>query len=540
MKKMSDNHSEEELLAQLQLALVPTSTSVPTFNFQDVYWEFLDRALHSTLPMGGMRVSTPHRPFVCCCGIVGGCGARNRTGRRQPRLIEFQPRFSTSSPFKERENPKSQCLMCFDDLASNIKTLGLETQLPSGITCPRNHQICRTCLDNLIIERCNTVLHTPSTPSQIDCPSCQAARSLRLFDLLNQRHSSTNAVSSYTEEQLKHACGGASKAALELLESVAQADKELAALPESEQITNGNSDCYLCPKCKFGPVAHQACSDLLAHHGSQGVSNKCPKCGFLGSHISEWIQIAEPRAPALTPYRPRAGRLGDDFMWEELVRLRNRDAHDWQPRVNGYQRAPERVVLIPSVWPAPEMDRFMQLEFDAPFQLHVDPSYPSYWDAPMRRLMQAAWQAAEEAGASRLAITDGSQKCVEEEQSHAGSWGRVNQDAWQVSLVQESHRCLRVTCSDNLHSISQWLSRDCIETALCPVPRQNFQRRTQKCLTPLAWETQLFIRLFEKALLASVDSINTRMAIKNGSETDGMEWQMEMRREKQLACPRVL
>ncbi len=189
--------------------------------------------------------------------------------------------------------------MCFDVLASDASSPDVQTHLPRGIACPRSHLICRSCLDNLIVERCNTVLHTPSTPSQINCPACLAERALGGLglDRFSQHRSSTIVTRvhpSFTDDQLKRACGGASERALQLLGSVGDADEKLAALPESEQITHGNSDCYLCPKCKFGPVAHLACDDLSAHHGCQGVSNRCPKCGFLGRHISEWIRIAEP------------------------------------------------------------------------------------------------------------------------------------------------------------------------------------------------------------------------------------------------------
>jgi hypothetical protein len=507
---MSDNHSEEELFAQLQLALAPASTSLPTFNIRDAYWEFLDRTLHFTMP-----VVFSHRS-----------GHRNGTVR-QPPLIpnEHFPRPPSNSPLKLRGNTNSLCVMCFDDLASNDKTLDLETQLPTAIACPRNHLICRGCLDHLIVERCNTVLYTPSTPSRIDCPACLGARALSRFGV-DHIVSSTTVVASYTQQQLKHACGGASETALQLLESVAQADEKLAAMSESEQITNGNTDCYLCPKCKFGPVAHQACSDLVSHHGSQGVSNKCPKCGFLGSSISDWIQIAQPRAPALTTQRHRHRRrhLGDfggvtiTSMWpvEEI----------WRPRVNGFQFAPQFREF--------ETERTQRsavnIHIEAPFQTHLD---PSYWDAPIRRLMQAALRAAQAADAtslavapasafSTLAISDGS------EQTHAGSSRGTNQDARQLSLVlQESHRCPRVTNVDNVHTISHRRVRDCEEAALLPLA--IFQRRTQKCQTPSEWEVQLFMRLFEKAMAARIHFVSTRMAIGNGVETAGMERQWDMR-----------
>jgi hypothetical protein len=126
------------------------------------------------------------------------------------------------------------------------------------------------------------------------------------FDRFSQRRSSTIVTPSFTDDQLKRACGGASERALQLLGSVADADEKLAALPEIKQITHGNTDCYLCPKCKFGPIAHLACDDLRAHHGCQGVSNMPQvRQGFLSRHISEWIRIAEQGASTLQ--NPRLG-----------------------------------------------------------------------------------------------------------------------------------------------------------------------------------------------------------------------------------------
>ena len=513
---MSNYHSEEELFgAQLQLALVPVSTSVANFNARDAYWEFLDRALHSGLP--DMPISMPITPLT---EIRPDDFApfrqeyRTTHGRfeyfvptvfsrpfRQPLYIE------SDESFKPRENLSNRCSMCFDDLASDALSPDVQTQLPRGIACPRSHLICRGCLDNLIVERCTTVLHTPSTPSQIDCPACLAHRALGGFGLDRFSHRRSSVAPSFTDDQLKHACGGASKAALELLESVAQADEKLAALPESEQITHGNTDCYLCPKCKFGPVAHIACGDLSVHHGTQGVSNRCPKCRFLGTSISEWIRIAQPisSAPTLWPTAPRAD---DEFFGRRMPRN--------VPFFNGYQEPVRPAFVVPT--------RLL----DLPFYLHV---HPSYWDAPMLRLMRSSWQVAEATAASRLAITDGSEQCEVEGQSRAGSWSRANKDVLHLSLAEDSCRCLRVACAANVQTVSQWTRRDHQEASLHPLPQM-----TPKYLASLDWEARLFIRLFEKALAASVVFINASVAFKSGPEADGMKCQLEMRRDTQLAC----
>jgi hypothetical protein len=214
----------------------------------------------------------------------------------------------------------------------------------------------------------------------------------------------------------------------------------------------------------------------------------------------------------------------------------------WRHRVNGFRFAPQ---FETATTRRPAVD----IHIEAPFQIHLD---PSYWDAPIRRLMQAALRAAQAADAtplavapaasafSTLAISDGS------EQAHAGSSRRTNQDTRQLSLVlQESRRCLRVTNVDHVHTISHRRVRDCEEAALLPLA--IFQRRTQKYRTVSEWEVQLFMRLFEKVMAAPIHFVSTRihfvstrihfvstrMAI--GAETEGMQRQWDMRHGKQIA-----
>lgn len=50
----------------------------------------------------------------------------------------------------------------------------------------------------------------------------------------------------------------------------------------------------MCPSCKYGPVLHEYCSNLLTHHGekkggSAQVSNACPRCKWLGTNWGEWL-----------------------------------------------------------------------------------------------------------------------------------------------------------------------------------------------------------------------------------------------------------
>jgi hypothetical protein len=203
-------------------------------------------------------------------------------------------------------------------------------------------------------------------------------------------------VETYSDHQLRHACGGASQQALDLLASVAEADQNLAALSEDEQITNGNTDCYLCPKCKFGPVAHQACADLRAHHAHGGVSNKCPKCGFLGSSISEWIQISAPR-PSAIDHRFAFHEFGfphlDVHHLGRLVALRNILAHGRNHWAHASHWEHERFFEREDHSYNPRLET-IELLNDFGMEVRHPSLEASYWDEALRRLTQTAMLAA--------------------------------------------------------------------------------------------------------------------------------------------------
>jgi hypothetical protein len=490
---MSNHHPEENFFAQLQLALTPVaagSNPVPTFRFQDAYWEFLDRALHFIMP----------ETYTCRCTTCSGWSHHYQRGRRartqrdhdEPPFSRLRNGVTASAPFAAPYKQNSQCVMCFDVLAPlrletkfiehfvSTQALGSDARLfpcgsdscdtetlPRGITCPRGHVICRGCLDSLIVERCSSVLHTPSTPSTICCPTCQATNSLGRF--VFERSRQDGGVWSYTEEQLKRACGGASQHALQLLESVAEADEKLAALPESEQITNGNTDCYLCPKCKFGPVAHLACDDLSAHHGLQGVSNKCPECGFLAHHISEWIRIAEPRLPALSipplPVHDRHDPIihslwptdDDSDLMSALMRLRNVRSHNTANQWGRMRWRMPEIIHFPPV----SLDFFFPPREVAPLPfLH---GCASYWDHAMRRLLRTALLVTAPAPAPSTSAIN------EAKEIHRLS--TTGEGGMQLSLVQARHSCcLRVASIEHHHVTNQWNASDCKVSLLLLLP----------------------------------------------------------------------
>ena len=52
---------------------------------------------------------------------------------------------------------------------------------------------------------------------------------------------------------------------------------------------DGTYRAFACPRCRYGPLLHSRCSDLLEHHDRQ-ARNACPRCGHLAADVSELIQ----------------------------------------------------------------------------------------------------------------------------------------------------------------------------------------------------------------------------------------------------------
>merc|ERR1711971_106538 len=69
---------------------------------------------------------------------------------------------------------------------------------------------------------------------------------------------------------------------------------------------------FMCPRCKYGPVDHFACSDLLAHHGDWDhgteINNSCPKCSWFSQNLHDW----EPWDGEVSEDDFR-GEIGKDF-----------------------------------------------------------------------------------------------------------------------------------------------------------------------------------------------------------------------------------
>eukprot|EP00439_Symbiodinium_sp_Y106_P075463 s923_g14.t6 len=69
---------------------------------------------------------------------------------------------------------------------------------------------------------------------------------------------------------------------------------QVLSLEDLNEVAAAMEDPRQCGRCGFGPVDHRGCSDLSAHHGEvsipggAAISNRCPRCGWFVSVLSEW------------------------------------------------------------------------------------------------------------------------------------------------------------------------------------------------------------------------------------------------------------
>jgi hypothetical protein len=173
------------------------------------------------------------------------------------RMLQNFDKPITPRPREAQPPRQMNCMICQDN--------GMSSE---GVVCPKGgHFLHRACLDQLITSRCNDYLsHGSCKPSSVACP-----------------HNSFKCCV-YTSHQLRGEAGGASASCIALLDRVQAAEEALSKLTSAQQLRLANQDAYMCPQCKFGPVAHYACPDVSF------PGNKCPQCSFHTSNISGWAK----------------------------------------------------------------------------------------------------------------------------------------------------------------------------------------------------------------------------------------------------------
>jgi len=110
---------------------------------------------------------------------------------------------------------------------------------------------------------------------------------------------------------------------------------------------DGTFGGYMCPECRFGPIDHQHCEDLRAHHQQQSggaiINNACPICGFFNSKLENWLQWdgtflrLDEEGLAKLQERLKINRE-EKKQLDDLITKMNRKAHNYVIRWNGLRR----------------------------------------------------------------------------------------------------------------------------------------------------------------------------------------------------------
>ena len=211
-------------------------------------------------------------------------------------INEEASRFLTTlQPSKSRSNQSSKskslsCSVCLDSWVDDIH----------GVICGEGHFTCSHCLNLHVVAQCGSDPARPDFAELHDtrrgddvagfrCPhfaarQCSAPvlgfKELACFPMISQDTFATAC-------QFVHALREQEKQSrLRASEHELSAEQLLQLFPRK---------AYQCSKCGLGPVLHQACSDLGAHHGNMVgktgiVSNACQGCGWFSAQLKDWAQ----------------------------------------------------------------------------------------------------------------------------------------------------------------------------------------------------------------------------------------------------------
>ncbi len=270
----------------------------------------------------------------------------------------------------------------------------------------------------------------------------------------------------------------------------------------------------------------------------------CPKCGFLGSSIFEWIQIAAPRASTINHefrlFGYNRGLRGglrfereipfDGFVQQENLQgdleLEHFRLPTFRPRFSPRRDAP----------PAP--DHVFEDRFETLFSMLA----PSYLDAVMTRLMRTAIQAAAASNPTAMAITNGSESSGGAVELSPSTLLLSEEIVSDQSLVVTKHACRRVQRLPEHQHSAHLGAHAMLQRALGCIGM-----RVQAALPCARSDRLVMIGFDSEASLFAALSSRCKMAFDYASARDGRvmggihtEVQLEERHGKQLECCRVV
>lgn len=173
----------------------------------------------------------------------------------------------------EGDRKSKCCMLCVDDASE-------------WVACAEGHVVCLACVD--------AYCHRLSAARDMDArdvdagdvacfASGECALRVPLTSLCRTNGGLKYAEAVYSRRMARRALSLVSRAHEDGEDGLSRLAVRLGYLR-----ADGRYDAQECPHCSFGPIQHDRCADLTAHHGVRGVSNCCPRCGFFAETVDEF------------------------------------------------------------------------------------------------------------------------------------------------------------------------------------------------------------------------------------------------------------
>jgi hypothetical protein len=261
-------------------------------------------------------------------------------------------------PASERE-----CVVCYTSDGDGVACQDGERECivcfasgGDGVACQDGHFTCRNCLGPYVRDCCEKL-------AKINLIEGEAAEAERDNDVkrghlrghfLAGRISCPKAVDGcaappFTNKEVAmHADEETFEIYFEGRGKLPMARAVTAALQEQHEtatLHNMMPNARMCGGCGYGPVDHEACADLTAHHGEPGrgirdsatgtavrsnrIDNSCPRCGWFAEHIDQWPMwngvAAPPEDDSAEEFAERRRRREDELQREYEAREPQRE-----------------------------------------------------------------------------------------------------------------------------------------------------------------------------------------------------------------------
>jgi hypothetical protein len=186
------------------------------------------------------------------------------------------------------------CIVCF-----------VESEQSEGVICAQEHFICDGCFGNYVQTEAEQAQEHPDMlrqrNGQVCCPDGRHEPAFTEQQIARHVSDQVYTLHDQARQQVVRQQEFETAQAQMQVEIRRMADQirrsggaNVGPSPEvlARQLQQQMPNARMCGQCSFGPVDHQACWDLQAHHGEvrggSRISNACARCGWFSRDINDW------------------------------------------------------------------------------------------------------------------------------------------------------------------------------------------------------------------------------------------------------------